>query len=777
MDKYIGKKLEGRYEITELIGVGGMADVYKATDIIDNKEVAVKILKKEFAENEEFLRRFRNESKAIALLSHPNIVKVYDVGFSDKLQFIVMEYIDGITLKEYMENEGALTWKDSVHFIVQILRALQHAHDRGIVHRDIKPQNIMLFTDGTIKVMDFGIAKFAREDGGTATDKAIGTVHYISPEQARGGETDEKSDIYSVGVMMYEMLTGQKPFDTDNPISVAVMQMQDIPERPRNINPDIPAGLEEIILHAMEKSPENRYQTASDMIRDIEAFKADTSKTFGYISNAPERTQDAPQNDPPTQYFNQPNVSVETDDEDYDEDDEEYSEEDEEYDEEDYDESDEDDDDYGEGDDEDYDDEDEDEDGDEDGDEEEPERHSLFVPVMTAVTIAFIVVAVFFVLWLVKGVISGDGGFSKTKYAMPDLVGMDYYEAKDTYNYLDIQINDTEYSNYEKDVIFSQDVAVDEAVVNGQTIYVNVSLGVSTTKVPDVKGYRYEYAKKILEQDNFIVDTKYEMSSDGTEASNVIRTEPAAGEEAQTGSTIILYVSKGQNTDSIEITNMVGMTIDQAKTLCEYYGLVVDARDEPSLEDENIVIAQSLEPGEFAQAGDTVVLTYSNGEDPSGVVTYRLQIPKEVTTGRFVFDFIDASGVAKISSPIINAGYSNNVEVEVSGTGTEQIAVVLLNSITGQQAEVGVYNFDFANLVYETVREDVLGAFDSVGAIPTEPPTQAPTQPVPVITQPPVDQPEPNDPTVIEINPNPNDDVPAPDDSQEMTNPPAPDFN
>ena len=251
MDKYIGKKLDGRYEITELIGVGGMADVYKATDIIDNKLVAVKILKKEFAENEEFLRRFRNESKAIALLSHPNIVKIYDVGFSDKLQFIVMEYIDGITLKEYIDNEQVLTWKDSVHFIIQILRALQHAHDRGIVHRDIKPQNIMLLTDGTIKVMDFGIAKFARGDSSTQTDQAIGTVHYISPEAARGDETDEKSDIYSVGVMLYEMLTGKKPFDTDNPISIAVMHMQTTPERPRSINPDIPAGLEEIILRAM----------------------------------------------------------------------------------------------------------------------------------------------------------------------------------------------------------------------------------------------------------------------------------------------------------------------------------------------------------------------------------------------------------------------------------------------------------------------------------------------------------------------------------------------
>lgn len=221
MDKNIGKKLDGRYEITELIGEGGMADVYKAVDVVDNKTVAVKILKKEFAESEEFLRRFRNESMRIAVLSHPNIVKIYDVGFSEKIQFIVMEYIDGITLKEYMENEKILSWKDAVHFVTQILRALQHAHERGIVHRDIKPQNIMMFTDGTIKVMDFGIAKFAREEGKTATDQAIGTVHYISPEQARGDITDAKSDLYSVGVMLYEMLTGQKPFDTDNPVSIA----------------------------------------------------------------------------------------------------------------------------------------------------------------------------------------------------------------------------------------------------------------------------------------------------------------------------------------------------------------------------------------------------------------------------------------------------------------------------------------------------------------------------------------------------------------------------
>lgn len=272
-DKFIGTRLDGRYELTELIGEGGMANVYRAVDVLDNRVVAVKILKTEYSESEEFQRRFRNESKAIAVLSHPNIVKIYDMGFSEKVQYIVMEYIDGITLKDYIDSEKVLNWKDAVHFVIQILRALQHAHNRGIVHRDIKPQNIMLLTDGTIKVMDFGIAKFAREESRTATDQAIGTVHYISPEQARGDVTDAKSDIYSVGVMFYEMLTGCKPFDTDNPVSIAVMHMQNVAERPRNINPNIPSGLEEIIMHAMEKDSAKRYQTATDMIRDIEAFK------------------------------------------------------------------------------------------------------------------------------------------------------------------------------------------------------------------------------------------------------------------------------------------------------------------------------------------------------------------------------------------------------------------------------------------------------------------------------------------------------------------------
>lgn len=280
MDKYIGKVLADRYEILELIGIGGMAYVYKARDRAEDRIVAVKILKDEFLANEEFIRRFRNESRAIALLSHPNIVKIYDVLFGEFVQMIVMEYIDGITLKEYIEHQKVIRWKEAVHFTVQILRALQHAHDKGIVHRDIKPQNIMLLQDGTIKVMDFGIARFARTEPQTMTDKAIGSVHYISPEQARGERIDEKTDIYSVGVMLFEMLTGQLPFQGESPVSVALKQIQDVPKKPRDINPKIPEGLEYITLRAMQKDPANRYQSASEMLRDLDAFKRNPEIKF-----------------------------------------------------------------------------------------------------------------------------------------------------------------------------------------------------------------------------------------------------------------------------------------------------------------------------------------------------------------------------------------------------------------------------------------------------------------------------------------------------------------
>lgn len=282
MDKYIGRVLDGRYEIIEEVGNGGMAVVYKARDFDTGAIVAVKILREEYLDNEEFCRRFRNESRAIALLNHSNIVKIFDVCNTPTLQYIVMEYIDGISLKDYIEQQRVLSWKEAVYFTTQILRALMQAHSKGIVHRDIKPQNIMLLPNGRIKVMDFGIARLASSQTSTITDKAIGSVHYIAPEQARGAATDARADLYSVGVMLYEMLTGKLPFEANSAVSVAVMQLQADPKMPREINPNIPVGLEEITIQAMQKDPASRYQSAAEMLQDIESFKHNPGIKFDY---------------------------------------------------------------------------------------------------------------------------------------------------------------------------------------------------------------------------------------------------------------------------------------------------------------------------------------------------------------------------------------------------------------------------------------------------------------------------------------------------------------
>ena len=271
-DPYIGKMLDNRYEILERIGTGGMAIVYKAKCHRLNRLVAVKILKSDLAQDEDFRRRFNAESQAVAQLSHPNIVSVYDVSKGGDIEYIVMELIDGITLKQYMEKRGQLNWRESLHFITQSMRGLSHAHSRGIVHRDIKPQNVMVLRDGSVKVADFGIACLENA-AQTLTQEALGSVHYISPEQARGDRTDARSDIYSAGVVLYEMLTGRLPFEGDSAVSVAIQHLSSVPLAPREVNPDIPEQLELICMKAMAPDLEKRYPSADAMIADLEAFR------------------------------------------------------------------------------------------------------------------------------------------------------------------------------------------------------------------------------------------------------------------------------------------------------------------------------------------------------------------------------------------------------------------------------------------------------------------------------------------------------------------------
>ena len=723
MDKYIGKKLDGRYEITELIGVGGMAEVYKGIDVIDNKAVAIKILKKEYAENEEFLRRFRNESKAVAVLSHPNIVKIYDMGFSDKLQYIVMEYIDGITLKEYIEEEKVLTWKDTVHFVIQILRALQHAHDKGIVHRDIKPQNIMMFSDGTIKVMDFGIAKFAREEGKTATDQAIGSVHYISPEQASGNVTDAKSDIYSVGAMMYEMLSGRKPFDSDNPVAIAVMHMHDIPERPRAINPDIPDGLEEIVLKAMEKAPEDRYQTTGDMIADIEKFKADPEMTFGYyveenddnentrFFNAPSGEielpsaapagEGVPQQQPvyagagapyegqqggggyaPPQP--QPYGDVYNNDDYYDDDEEE---------------------------------------------EEEEERSSLVIPVLTAVVVVVIIVGVI----IISLMFADSFKFSnkdKNDWKMPDVVGMDFNDAVAKYgNNIQFQEDGKEYNEAEPGVIIEQDIAPETEFKKGVTLKVKVSKGMETVEVPKVYDMNADLAKDMLTQQGLLCEIK-NSSSTSVKKGRVIKTQPEAGEMAHKGSTVILYVSMGVEAGQVSVDDWVGKTIDDAKMLAEYKQLKVTTKGVASYEKEGTVVKQSLEKGSKVEIGSEIVFEFSNGKKPDGTIPFTVNFPSDAY-GRFVISFVIKNEDGKQDTqetPTFFVPEYPSITQDVKGSGEDVTVNVLLTNLNNnKRATIGTYTFNFAdNTTYLQSGGDIDAAFSQVGGYQEEE-TQAPT--------------------------------------------------
>ena len=282
MDPYIGKMLDNRYEILELIGRGGMANVYKAKCHRLDRLVAVKILHSDLAQNADFRRRFMDESRAVAQLSHPNIVSVYDVSCSDDIDYIVMELIDGVTLKQYMERRGQMDWREALHFITQIMRGLSHAHSRGVIHRDIKPQNIMILRDGSVRVADFGIACLA-DQGQTLTQETLGSVHYISPEQARGDRVDARSVIYSAGVVLYEMLTGKLPFQGDSAVSVAIQHLSAVPKAPRELNPDIPEALELICMKAMCANINKRYSTATEMLEDLESFRKNPNLDLEYI--------------------------------------------------------------------------------------------------------------------------------------------------------------------------------------------------------------------------------------------------------------------------------------------------------------------------------------------------------------------------------------------------------------------------------------------------------------------------------------------------------------
>lgn len=642
MDKYIGKRLDGRYEIHELLGVGGMAYVYKAYDNIEKRWVAIKILKEELAGNSDFLRRFRNESKAIAVLSHPNIVKVYDVSFGDRIQYIVMEYIDGITLKQYIEQQGEIKWREALYFTVQILRALQHAHEKGIIHRDIKPQNIMLLEDGTIKVTDFGIARFSQAETQTMTDKAIGSVHYIAPEQARGGYINDKADIYSVGVMLYEMLTGQLPFVADNAVSVAIMQMQAEPTPPSRINPSIPKGLEEITMHAMEKNPAQRFPSAADMLEDVERFRRNPEIVFhygeqvdrAYAGTSADIYGNVQQNAAPQKYND--NYEYE----------EEYV-----------------------------------------RSQNSNRASKIILGIVAAVVFVAVVVGV---IYLVKGkgANSGSGflsflpGFSTSsttsdEIVLPNFVGRIYdTDIKDNPDYADLTFEIT-YGNVpskQPGEVLRQTPAAGMTVKKGKTVSLTVNGEAEQVVVEDVKGYKQQDAYDALKALNLSPKIQA-VADDDTAVGYVVKTDPAAGSTVSTGTTVTIYVSSGPSTESAVIPNIVGYQYSAAKEELEAAGFVVTAEyDDESDKDENTVLSVSPNEGEKAKKGSVVTVTVSSGKGAQKDVYYDIPLPGGVSDDLTMKIYVDGT---LIETRTVNPSTSPYSNMTFTGKGRANLVITL----------------------------------------------------------------------------------------------------
>jgi serine/threonine-protein kinase len=673
MDSNIGKKLDGRYELLELIGVGGMADIYKARDITEDRVVAVKILKTEFAASEDFMRRFRNESKAIALLSHPNIVKIYDVGFTEKLQFIVMEYIDGINLSEYISKQGVLKWKDVVHFTMQILKALQHAHDRGIVHRDIKPQNVMLLADGTIKVMDFGIARFNRETDKTMSEKAIGSVHYISPEQARGDVTDERSDIYSIGIMMYEMLTGKKPFDGDSPVAIALMHMQSNAKKMSDINNSIPEGLEEITEKAMQKEPSKRYQTAGEMMKDIEEFKQNPSIVFEYkyfstdgttkyFDKVTEPAKKSSKNSSGNSgknsgrksapaaassgtpaarrgYALKPDVEEEEEREEYE-------------------------DDY---------------------DDEVAPRRSPLLSVLFAVTAVFVIVAAFVVYKVVVDTVPTHDNTNIEEVTVPLFVGLTEDELRreygDIYRFQLTREND---SAPEGEIIY-QSVGAGSTIKITQQITVTISLGPKMEEIDDFTSRPKNEAKTQLEVRGFKTEI-VSVVNDDIARDCVIRTEPPARTRAEVGTKVVIFVSQGPSPTLTVVPNFKNLTEATAKQNAERNDLVPLFEYIPS-EDGSVekgrVISQSIEPNEKVEKNTVVTIYVCNGETPQKSSSIDLSI-NESAIGEYVFKYYIDGVLQEELTETRDISLSKQINWQISGTGIHSYAIVVENTATGQ---------------------------------------------------------------------------------------------
>ena len=642
MDQYIGKMLDNRYEILERIGTGGMAVVYKAKCHRLNRLVAIKILKSDLAQNEEFRRRFNAESQAVAQLSHPNIVSVYDVSRGGDTEYIVMELIDGITLKQYMEKRGQLNWRESLHFITQIMRGLSHAHSRGIIHRDIKPQNIMVLRDGSVKVADFGIACLA-DSAQTLTQEALGSVHYISPEQARGDRPDARSDIYSSGVVFYEMLTGRLPFEGESAVAVAIQHLSSIPLAPREINPDIPEQLELICMKAMAPDLEHRYQSADAMIADLENFrknpnvemKFDLSDLRPDESDEPTRPIRTVGGHVAAQPVYQPERS--------------YSRREQE-------------------------------------EEDEPRRsgsgkRGVLIGAVAVAAIALVVV-------LFRTILSSFSAPMADQYQVPDLYDMTIEEAENNPRVKDIFEIQKAGSEFSSDVqeghILRQDPKGGENRKGSQlVIQVWVSAGEETGEMPDLKNQTLQDARILLEKLNkeynleLTVEAPEDQKqySDDIPADSVISTIPAKGETLKKGDTVTLIVSQGPEVKPVTVPTFVGLNIDDTLAQLSGYGLVCDSADVELVESDKeggTIVWQSLDPLSKVDEGTRIQFQVSAGL-ASRTVPITVDLPQNGSDTVQVEIYVGDESTPQYSELVHTS--DGTVNTTISGTGKKMVKV------------------------------------------------------------------------------------------------------
>lgn len=675
MDKYIGRLLDNRYEILEVIGVGGMAVVYKARCHRLNRLVAIKILKDDYSQDEEFRRRFHAESQAVAMLSHSNIVSVYDVSTSDDADYIVMELIDGITLKQYMEKKGVLNWKETLHFAIQISKALEHAHSRGIIHRDIKPHNVMVLKNGSVKVADFGIARVMSKSN-TLTKEALGSVHYISPEQAKGGRVDSRSDIYSLGVVMYEMMTGRPPYDGESPVAVAIQHINGKASMPSTLNPNMPGGLEQIIMKAMEQEPTKRYTTATEMLYDMDEFRKDPSILFDYNNTStgiddatllqrPEQPKEPEVNKQPVKTAAERTVSKAS------------------------------------------------------GAKavnkvparraagtspqnarrrqkeeiiEENDSRSWVATVAIILCALVAVAAIGIFIYVLLGTDTGP-----RLVEVPNLIGKklnsSYVASIKDLTFREEKVYSEQYA---VDQIVEQNPTAGTRVQQGTEVTVTVSLGPKPQEMlmEDLVLLEESTALKFLKQSQGIAEDKITVQyepSDSVEEGFVIRTDPGEGESLSAEQKIILYVSSGKQIRKNKMPNVMYKNIDTAEKVLSYSGFKNIIREEvESTWAKGTVVGQSEAEGEEIPLTTVIILQVAKGEElpvtppeaptepdetlDTKVVT--IEMPKDMEQPYTVSVRKDGQLLAQLDVP----AETLRVEVELRGKGTETFELWIDNT-------------------------------------------------------------------------------------------------